>query len=60
MTVTTEPGVDASPPVLAAGNARPSEPGGVEFDAFYHAHFRSMTVHLCAYTGDLGQAQDLV
>ncbi|MEH1012079.1 SigE family RNA polymerase sigma factor [Micromonospora sp. CPCC 206060] len=29
------------------------------FDDFYHAHFRSLTVQLCAYTGDLGQAQDL-
>jgi RNA polymerase sigma-70 factor (ECF subfamily) len=29
------------------------------FDAFYHAHFRSVTTQLCAYTGDLGQAQDL-
>lgn len=29
------------------------------FDDFYHAHFRSVTTQLCAYTGDLGQAQDL-
>jgi RNA polymerase sigma-70 factor (ECF subfamily) len=31
-------------------------------DAFielYHAHFRSLTLQLCAYTGDLGYAQDL-
>ncbi len=30
-----------------------------DFDGFYHAHFRSLTVQLAAYTGDLGQAQDL-
>ncbi|MEV4629141.1 SigE family RNA polymerase sigma factor, partial [Micromonospora sp. NPDC049523] len=60
MTVTTGPGVDASPPVVPAGEGDPGRPERVEFDAFYHAHFRSMTVHLCAYTGDLGQAQDLV
>ncbi|WP_091666316.1 SigE family RNA polymerase sigma factor [Micromonospora auratinigra] len=29
------------------------------FDDFYHAHFRSVTTQLCAYTGDLGLAQDL-
>ncbi|MGW5671392.1 SigE family RNA polymerase sigma factor [Micromonospora sp. NPDC003776] len=29
------------------------------FDDFYHAHFRSVTTQLRAYTGDLGQAQDL-
>ncbi|MEU4338876.1 sigma-70 family RNA polymerase sigma factor [Micromonospora lupini] len=30
------------------------------FDDFYHAHFRGLVVQLRAYTGDLGQAQDLV
>ncbi len=30
------------------------------FDDFYHAHFRSLVVQLTAYTGDRGQAQDLV
>ncbi|MGW4500562.1 sigma-70 family RNA polymerase sigma factor [Micromonospora sp. NPDC004336] len=47
--------------------ARANEPPPVEerddsplvFDAFYHAHFGSVTAQLCAYTGDLGQAQDL-
>ncbi|WP_410814567.1 SigE family RNA polymerase sigma factor [Micromonospora sp. 067-2] len=29
------------------------------FDDFYHAHFHSVTTQLCAYTGDLPQAQDL-
>jgi RNA polymerase sigma-70 factor (ECF subfamily) len=32
----------------------------VEFDDLYHAHFRSLTVQLTAYCGDLSQAQDLV
>jgi RNA polymerase sigma-70 factor, ECF subfamily len=31
----------------------------VTFDDFYHAHFRSVATQLCAYVGDLGQAQDL-
>jgi len=31
----------------------------IDFDEFYHAHFRSLTVQLAAYTGDLHQAQDL-
>ncbi|MFI6758723.1 SigE family RNA polymerase sigma factor [Micromonospora sp. NPDC050417] len=60
MTVTTEPGIHASPPVVPAGAASPGRAELINFDAFYHAHFRSLTVHLCAYTGDLGQAQELV
>ncbi|MFK3981309.1 SigE family RNA polymerase sigma factor [Micromonospora sp. NPDC050397] len=40
--------------------ASQGRPATIDFDAFYHAHYRSMTVHLCAYTGDLGQAQDMV
>ncbi len=31
-----------------------------DFDGFYHAHFRRLTVQLCAYTGNLQLAQDLV
>ena len=31
----------------------------IDFDDFYHAHFRALTVQLCAYTSDLAQAQDL-
>jgi len=31
----------------------------IDFDEFYHAHFRGLTVQLSAYTGDLAQAQDL-
>lgn len=40
----------------------PSPPGSgrIDFDEFYRAHFRAMTVQLCAYIGDLGHAQDLV
>ncbi|WDZ85417.1 SigE family RNA polymerase sigma factor [Micromonospora cathayae] len=30
------------------------------FDELYHAHFRSLTVQLTAYCGDLSQAQDMV
>ncbi|TDC30797.1 SigE family RNA polymerase sigma factor [Micromonospora sp. KC213] len=36
------------------------EPPELAFDALYHAHFRGLVVQLTAYTGDLGQAQDLV
>nr|WP_245675326.1 SigE family RNA polymerase sigma factor [Micromonospora halophytica] len=36
------------------------EPPELTFDEFYHAHFRGLVVQLTAYTGDLGQAQDLV
>jgi RNA polymerase sigma-70 factor (ECF subfamily) len=31
-----------------------------DFDSFYQAHYRRLTVQLCAYTGDLHLAQDLV
>jgi RNA polymerase sigma-70 factor (ECF subfamily) len=31
-----------------------------DFDGFYQANFRRLTVQLCAYTGDLPLAQDLV
>ncbi|MEV4496660.1 SigE family RNA polymerase sigma factor [Micromonospora arborensis] len=47
---------------------RPPDPPGTAasaqaellFDEFYHAHFRGLVVQLTAYTGDRGQAQDLV
>ncbi|MEU4472154.1 SigE family RNA polymerase sigma factor [Micromonospora sp. NPDC023888] len=47
---------------------RPPDPPGksapeaaeLVFDDFYHAHFRGLVVQLTAYTGDRGQAQDLV
>lgn len=32
----------------------------IDFDHFYQTHFRALTVQLCAYTGDLAQAEDLV
>ncbi|WP_323373587.1 SigE family RNA polymerase sigma factor [Plantactinospora alkalitolerans] len=38
----------------------PASEAGLSFDEFYHAHYRSLTVQLAAYSGDLGQAQDLV
>lgn len=31
----------------------------VDFDELYHAHFRSLTIQLAAYCGDLSMAQDL-
>ena len=43
----------------AQGTA-PQTDGAAEFDAIYHAHFRRLTVQLCAYVGDLQLAQDLV
>lgn len=45
------------------GNAPPGRPAAsetIDFDGFYHAHFRPLTLQLCAYAGDLHQAQDLV
>ncbi|HEX7744581.1 MAG TPA: SigE family RNA polymerase sigma factor [Micromonosporaceae bacterium] len=44
-------------PPTAGDGANPSPVA--RFDDFYHAHFRSITMQLCAYVGDLGQAQDL-
>jgi RNA polymerase sigma-70 factor, ECF subfamily len=44
---------------------QPPPPGGgrewaaTDFDAFYQANFRALTVQLRAYTGDPGYAQDL-
>jgi len=46
------------PPIRAALAGDRAEP--VDFDGFYHAHFRSLTVQLGAYVGDLHVAQDLV
>jgi RNA polymerase sigma-70 factor, ECF subfamily len=54
VTVLTDPAV---PPGTDSGHDRAAE---IDFDGFYHAHFRPLTVQLCAYTGDLAQAQDLV
>ncbi len=61
MTVTREPRVEDPPPEgTAARPATPDERATVDFDDLYHAHFRSLTVQLTAYCGDLAQAQDLV
>ncbi|MBQ1048760.1 SigE family RNA polymerase sigma factor [Micromonospora sp. C51] len=58
MTVTREPQLDDPPP---EGTARqPDGPTTVDFDGLYHAHFRSLTIQLTAYCGDLAQAQDMV
>ena len=46
------------PPEGTASRAEPGE--AVDFDGLYHAHFRSLTLQLTAYYGDLRQAQDLV
>ncbi|MFC7545062.1 SigE family RNA polymerase sigma factor [Plantactinospora sp. GCM10030261] len=51
-----------SPPSQVAptpSDEPPAQPG-ISFDEFYHASFRGLVVQLTAYTGDLGQAQDLV
>jgi RNA polymerase sigma-70 factor, ECF subfamily len=47
--VTTHGEESVSPPDVEAS-----------FDGIYHAHVRRLTVQLCAYTGDLALAQDLV
>ncbi|WP_433292434.1 RNA polymerase sigma factor [Actinoplanes sp. CA-030573] len=41
-------------------DADPGRPSDLDFDGFYAAHFRSLTVQLYAYTGDLPTAQDAV
>jgi RNA polymerase sigma-70 factor (ECF subfamily) len=53
--LSTPPRLDEPPPPGAG-----PESTEVDFDAFYQAHYRAMTAQLCAYTGDLGHAQDLV
>ncbi|SBT51731.1 SigE family RNA polymerase sigma factor [Micromonospora narathiwatensis] len=61
MTMTREPRLGEPPPGLATGQpGRPEQAGEIDFDGFYHAHFRSLTLQLAAYCGDLSQAQDLV
>ncbi len=46
------------PPEGTARRAERRE--AVDFDGLYHAHFRSLTIQLTAYCGDLSQAQDMV
>ena len=53
MQVSTPPRLDGAPPDVGRGMTE------IDFDGFYHAHFRALTVQLYAYTGDLAQAQDL-
>ncbi|MFF0469211.1 SigE family RNA polymerase sigma factor [Micromonospora zamorensis] len=61
MMVMREPRLDEPPPEGAAErSARPEEREVIDFDGLYHAHFRSLTLQLAAYCGDLSQAQDLV
>jgi RNA polymerase sigma-70 factor (ECF subfamily) len=51
----------ADPPgQLARQRAQPHDSQTADFNQFYAANFRGLTVQLRAYTGDLGQAQDLV
>ncbi|MEU4676483.1 SigE family RNA polymerase sigma factor [Micromonospora sp. NPDC023737] len=61
MTVTREQRLDEPPPGAAAARPQPREQTEeIDFDGLYHAHFRSLTLQLAAYCGDLPQAQDLV
>jgi RNA polymerase sigma-70 factor (ECF subfamily) len=52
-------GARANEPPPTAQRRDGGEESTVTFDDFYHAHFRSVTTQLCAYTADLGQAQEL-
>ncbi|MBM7491022.1 RNA polymerase sigma-70 factor (ECF subfamily) [Micromonospora luteifusca] len=56
MTATMGGRANEPPVAVRAGG---SDAVTTTFDEFYHAHFRGVTAQLCAYTGDLGQAQDL-
>ena len=56
MTVTMGARANEPPPI---GTRDDGDVPALVFDAFYHAHFRSVTTQLCAYTGDLALAQDL-
>ncbi|MCZ7435286.1 SigE family RNA polymerase sigma factor [Micromonospora sp. WMMC241] len=58
MTVTREARRGEPPPDETTDG--PDRRQAVDFDGLYHAHFRSLTVQLAAYCGDLSQAQDLV
>ncbi|MET8257337.1 SigE family RNA polymerase sigma factor [Micromonospora sp. NPDC005205] len=58
MLVTRDVPVGGRPP--DPPGAATSAPAELVFDDFYHAHYRGLVVQLTAYTGDRGQAQDLV
>lgn len=61
MTVTRQPRLGEPPPERTAVRPERRERAeGIDFDGFYHAHHRSLTLQLAAYCGDLSQAQDLV
>lgn len=61
MTVMREPRLGEPPPDGTAPRPERRERGeAIDFDGLYHAHFRSLTLQLAAYCGDLSQAQDLV
>ncbi|XBP96812.1 SigE family RNA polymerase sigma factor [Micromonospora sp. CCTCC AA 2012012] len=51
--------LDEPPPAAVGRDPAEVEETGVDFDELYHAHFRSLTVQLAAYCGDLSMAQDL-
>jgi len=55
--VLTEPRTE--PPTGDADDALGAD-AAIDFDGFYYAHFRPLTVQLCAYVGDLQQAEELV
>lgn len=55
MQVSREQRLDGPP-----ADGGPPDEHRTDFDLFYHAYFRALTVQLSAYTGDLAQAQDLV
>jgi RNA polymerase sigma-70 factor (ECF subfamily) len=50
----------SSPPRTGPPDRSGRETTEPSFDEFYAAHFYGLTIQLCAYTGDLSQAQDLV
>ncbi|MGW0501478.1 SigE family RNA polymerase sigma factor [Micromonospora sp. NPDC003241] len=58
MMVSRTPRLGEPPPDEAEEPPPPAE--GIGFDELYHNHFRSLTLQLAAYCGDLPQAQDLV
>nr|WP_245730776.1 SigE family RNA polymerase sigma factor [Micromonospora pallida] len=45
---------------MRPGGTAPAASTGADFDEIYHAHFRSLTIQLTAYCGELTQAQELV
>ncbi|MGW5671122.1 SigE family RNA polymerase sigma factor [Micromonospora sp. NPDC003776] len=61
MKVTREPRLGKPPPERTADRPEHREQRrDIDFDGFYHAHVRSLTLQVAAYCGDLSQAQDLV